>query len=290
LDSPKTFKQELTIKNIVMNEINRFLKEDLGKEGDITSDALFTKQTARAVIISKEDCIIAGLDEARQVFKKVGAKSTSLVKDGSPVKKSTTVIEIKGPVRSILKGERLSLNIIGRMSGIATETRILVERCHKINPRVTIAATRKTTPGFRIFEKKAIILGGGEPHRYGLFDAVIIKDNHLRIIGSVEEAIKTVTSKIHNKIIEIEVENESDALSAAKMKVDVIMLDNLDSDTGKKITRKIREINPCILIEVSGGITKDNIDKYASFADRISLGYLTHSVRNKDFSLEIFKN
>jgi len=273
-----------------MNEINRFLKEDLGKEGDITSDALFTKQTARAVIISKEDCVIAGLDEARQVFKKVGAKSTSLVKDGSPVKKSTTVIEIKGPVRSILKGERLSLNIIGRMSGIATETRILVERCHKINPRVTIAATRKTTPGFRIFEKKAIILGGGEPHRYGLFDAVIIKDNHLRIIGSVEEAIKTVTSKIHNKIIEIEVENESDALSAAKMKVDVIMLDNLDSDTGKKITRKIREINPCILIEVSGGITKDNIDKYASFADRISLGYLTHSVRNKDFSLEIFKN
>jgi len=273
-----------------MNEIDRFLREDLGKEGDITSDALFTKQTARAIIISKEDCIVAGLEEARQVFKTIGATAKSLVKDGSVVKKGTTVIEIKGPVRSILKGERLALNIIGRMSGIATETKKIVERCHTINPRVTIAATRKTTPGFRIFEKKAIVLGGGEPHRYGLFDAVLIKDNHLRIIGSVEEAIKIVKSKIRNKIIEIEVENESDALAAAKMNVDVIMLDNLNPRLGKIIARKIREINSGILIEVSGGITRDNIDKYASFADRISLGYLTHSIKNKDFSLEIFKN
>jgi nicotinate-nucleotide pyrophosphorylase (carboxylating) len=273
-----------------MDEIDRFLKEDLGKEGDITSDALFTKQTARAIIISKEDCIVAGLEEARQVFKTIGATAKSLVKDGSAVIKGTTVVEIKGPVRSILKGERLALNIIGRMSGIATETKKIVERCLKINPRVTISATRKTTPGFRIFEKKAIVLGGGEPHRYGLYDAVLIKDNHLRIIGSVEEAIKTVKSKIRNKIIEIEVENESDALSAAKMNVDVIMLDNLDPRTGKIIAKKIREINPGILIEVSGGITRDNIDKYASFADCISLGYLTHSIKNKDFSLEIFKN
>lgn len=273
-----------------MDEIDRFLREDLGKEGDITSDALFEKQIARGVIIAKEDCIVAGLEEARQVFKKMGATATSLVNDGAVVKKSTIVIKIEGPVRAILKGERLALNIIGRMSGIATETRTIVERCHKINPRVTIAATRKTTPGFRIFEKKAVIIGGGEPHRYGLYDAIIIKDNHLKMIGSVEKAIKAVTRKIRNKIIEIEVENESDALSAAKMNVDVIMLDNLDPRTGKIITCKIREINPDILIEVSGGITKDNIDKYASFADRISLGYLTHSIKNKDFSLEIFKS
>ena len=211
-----------------MDDIDRFLREDLGEEGDITSDALFTKHTAHAIIISKEDCIVAGLEEAQQVFKKLGATATSLVKDGSVIKKSTTVIEIKGQARSILKGERLALNIIGRMSGIATETKKIVDRCRKINPRVTIAATRKTTPGFRIFEKKAVVLGGGEPHRYGLFDAVLIKDNHLKIIGSVEEAIQTVKSKIHDKIIEIEVENESDALSAARMNVDVIMLDNLD--------------------------------------------------------------
>ena len=273
-----------------MDDIDRFLSEDLGEEGDVTSDVLFTKQTAHAIIIAKEDCIVAGLEEAQQVFKKLGVVATSLVKDGSAVKKSTIVIEITGQARPILKGERLALNIIGRMSGIATETKKIVDRCRKINPRVMIAATRKTTPGFRIFEKKAVILGGGEPHRYGLFDAVLIKDNHLKLIGSVEEAIRTVKSKIHDKIIEIEVENESDALSAARMNVDVIMLDNLDPIIGKIITRKIREINPDVLIEVSGGITGDNIEKYASFADRISLGYLTHSIKNKDFSLEIFKN
>jgi nicotinate-nucleotide pyrophosphorylase (carboxylating) len=288
--SPKTFKQELPIKNIVMDEITRFLSEDLGKKGDITSDALFTTQRARAVIFAKQDCIIAGLQEAQRVFKKTGATTTVLVKDGDAVTNGKTVMEIEGFIRSILKGERLALNLIGRMSGIATETKKIVQRCTKINPKVTIAATRKTTPGFRLFEKKAVILGGGEPHRYGLYDAVLIKDNHLKMIGSVEAAIKRTRRKFRNKSIEIEVENETDALTAAKMDVEAIMLDNLNPQAGKKIARKIREINPVILIEVSGGITKDNIDKYASFADRISLGCLTHSIKNIDFSLEIFKN
>ena len=275
---------------MVMDEIDRFLKEDLGDKGDITSNALFTRQTAKACIITKEECIVAGLQEAVRVFKRVGATATLLVKDGDAVQKRIPVLEIKGTVRSILKGERLALNIIGRMSGIASETKRLVERCKKINPRVTIAATRKTTPGFRSFEKKAVMLGGGMPHRYGLYDAVLIKDNHLKIIGSVEEAIKKVKKKIPDKIIEIEVENESDALIAATMRADVIMLDNLNPKSGQRIARKVREINPDIIIEVSGGITPTNIENYASFADRISLGYLTHSVRNKDFSLEIFKN
>jgi nicotinate-nucleotide pyrophosphorylase (carboxylating) len=288
--SPKTFKQELPIKNIVMDEITRFLSEDLGKKGDITSDALFTTQRARAVIFAKQDCIIAGLQEAQRVFKKTGATTTVLVKDGDAVTNGKTVMEIEGFIRSILKGERLALNLIGRMSGIATETKKIVQRCTKINPKVTIAATRKTTPGFRLFEKKAVILGGGEPHRYGLYDAVLIKDNHLKMIGSVETAIKRTRRKFRNKSIEIEVENEPDALTAAKMNVGVIMLDNLDPKRGKNIARKIRKINPDILIEVSGGITPENIEKYASFADRISLGYLTHSIKNIDFSLEIFKN
>jgi nicotinate-nucleotide pyrophosphorylase (carboxylating) len=285
--SPKTFKQELPIKNIVMDEITRFLSEDLGKKGDITSDALFTTQRARAVIFAKQDCIIAGLQEAQRVFKKTGATTTVLVKDGDAVTNGKTVMEIEGFIRSILKGERLALNLIGRMSGIATETKKIVQRCTKINPKVTIAATRKTTPGFRLFEKKAVILGGGEPHRYGLYDAVLIKDNHLKMIGSVEAAIKRTRRKFRNKSIEIEVENEPDALTAAKMNVGVIMLDNLDPKRGKNIARKIRKINPDILIEVSGGITPENIEKYASFADRISLGYLTHSIKNIDFSLEI---
>jgi nicotinate-nucleotide pyrophosphorylase (carboxylating) len=255
-----------------MDEIDRFLSEDLGKEGDITSDALFTNENASAVIIAKDDCIIAGLAEAQQVFERTGAKAKSLLKDGALVKKGTTVMKIDGPSRSILKGERLALNFIGRMSGIATETNTLVQRCRRRNPKVTIAATRKTTPGFRFYEKKAILLGGGESHRYGLFDGILIKDNHLKIIGSVEEAIRKVQEKAQNKSIEIEVENESDALIAARMNVDVLMLDNFNAKAGAIVAQKVREINPHILIEVSGGITSENIDQYAAFADRISLG------------------
>ena len=273
-----------------MNDIDRFLREDVGKKGDITSDALFTGQTARAVLIAKEGCVVAGLLEAQEVFTKVGASVLLLAKDGKIVQKGDSVMEVQGLVLSILKGERLALNIIGRMSGIASETRKLVHCCKKINPAVTIVATRKTTPGFRMFEKKAVILGGGEPHRYGLYDAVLIKDNHLKMFDSVEKAIEKIQEKLPRHPIEIEVENETDALTAAKMNVETIMLDNFNPQTGKNVARKIRQQNPDIIIEVSGGITAGNIEKYAVFADRISLGCLTHSVKNKDFSLEIFKN
>ena len=270
-----------------MDDIDRFLKEDLKDEGDVTSDSLFTTENGKAHIIVKEDCIVAGLKEAKKVFEKTGAKIKLHVKDGDFVKKQTIVAEIKGPVRSILKGERLALNFLCRMSGIATETRKLVDKCRAINKQVTVAATRKTTPGFRKYEKKAVVLGGGEAHRYGLYDVVMIKDNHIKSVGSVEKAIKRIKQKIHDKIIEVEVENEEDALVAAKMNVDVIMLDNFNPEKGKLIAKKIREINNDITIEISGGVTPDNIVDYASFANRISLGYLTHSAKAKDFSLEI---
>ncbi len=270
-----------------MDDIERFLNEDLGQEGDITSESLFANEIGQAKIFSKEDCIVAGLEEISIVFKRTGAETELNVSDGDFVKKNTIVAKIKGPIISILKGERLALNILGRMSGIATQTKELVDLCKSINPKVTVAATRKTTPGFRKFEKKAVFVGGGETHRFGLFDAVMIKDNHLKAIGSVENAIKKVKNKVQNKIIEIEVENEKDALVAARMNVDVIMLDNFDSEKAEKITKKIKQINPHVLIEISGGITRNNIEEYANFADRISLGCLTHSSKNKDFSLEI---
>ena len=270
-----------------MDDIDRFLKEDLGEAGDITSDSLFTDELAVAKIIAKEDCNVAGLKETEKIFKKTGAKTELKVSDGDFVKKETIIALIKGHARSILKAERLALNIIGRMSGIATETKKLVEICKSINPKVTIAATRKTTPGFRKFEKRAIEIGGGEPHRFGLYDAVMIKDNHIKLIGSVEEAIKKVKEKIKDKVIEVEVENDEDAAIAAKLGVDVIMLDNFDPKSAEIIAKKIRQINYDVLIEISGGVTFDNITEYASFADCISLGYLTHSIKNKDFSLEI---
>ena len=269
-----------------MDDIDRYLVEDLGEKGDITSNALFTNETAQAVIIAKESCVVAGLEEMKVVFERTGANVKLFANDGDYIKANVVVAEIYGPVRSILKGERLALNFICKMSGIATETKKLTDMCRKINPKVTIAATRKTTPGFRKYEKKAVILGGGESHRFGLFDAVMIKDNHIKCIGSVEEAIKRIKKNIHNEIIEIEVENEKDALTAANMNVDIIMLDNFDSISAKRITKKIKQVNPNVLIEISGRITLNNITKYAAFADRISLGYITHSIKSADFSLE----
>jgi len=270
-----------------MDDIDRYLQEDLGSKGDITSDSMFTDEQAKARIIAKEKCIVAGLEEAKTVFEKTGAKTVLKVADGDFVNENTIIADVDGSVRSILKGERLALNFICRMSGIATETKRLVDNCRAINPRVTVAATRKTTPGFRKYEKKAVAIGGGEAHRFGLYDAVMIKDNHIKCVGSVEEATSRVRQKVQGKVIEVEVENEKDALTAAKMKVDVIMLDNFDPEAGESAAKKIREINRDALIEVSGGVTPDNIVKYASFADRISLGYITHSVKSRDFSLEI---
>jgi len=270
-----------------MDEIDRYLEEDTSNIGDITSEALFTGENVKANIISKENCVIAGLEDAGIVFKKTGAKFTALYRDGDYVERGKVVAEINGKALDILLGERLSLNIIGRMSAIATETKKLVKIVKKINPDVKIAATRKTTPGFRKFEKKSVEIAGGEAHRYGLFDAVMIKDNHIKIIGSIEKAIKIIKKKVKDKTIEVEVENEKDAILSAKLGVDVIMIDNLDPINSKKISDKIREINKNIKIEISGGINPGNIKDYAHFADRISLGYLTHSIKNKDFSLEI---
>jgi nicotinate-nucleotide pyrophosphorylase (carboxylating) len=270
-----------------MKEFEFYLDEDLGDKEDITSNSLFTNEKVTAQIISNEECIVAGLEETKIIFKKLGSKTLTLVKDGEYIKKNKIICKIKGPAKSILTGERLVLNIIGRMSGVATETKNLVDKCKKINPKIQIAATRKTTPGFRKFEKKAVTLGGGESHRQGLYDVVMIKDNHIKIVGSIEDAIIRVKQKIKNKIIEVEVENKEDALTAAKLDVDVIMLDNFDPVSAKKTIDKIREINSRILIEISGGITPKNILDYVKFADRISLGFLTHSIKSKNFSLEI---
>ncbi len=270
-----------------MDNFDRFLYEDLDDEGDVTSNALFDKERGTAVLFVKESCIIAGLTEAENVFMKTGAGLSMLYHDGEKVQKNTKIATISGPIRSILSAERLSLNFLGRMSAIATTTHTLVERCKKINPNLTIAATRKTTPGFRLYEKKAVQIGGGEAHRFGLYDAVMIKDNHIKAVGSIEKAIKRVLSRVKNKTIEVEVDTPKDAQIAAGYPVDVIMLDNFSAQDAKVTAELIRKKNPNIIIEISGGITPKNITDFAAYADRISLGYLTHTVINKDFSLEI---
>jgi nicotinate-nucleotide pyrophosphorylase (carboxylating) len=271
------------------SRIREFLKEDIGS-GDITSE-LVVPADARAGgrIICKTDCVLAGLAEAAELFAELGAEVVKSKKDGNPAKKGEVVMEIRGTARHILAGERLALNIIMRMSGIATLTHELVQRCWKVNPKVRIAATRKTTPGFREFEKRAVLLGGGDPHRYGLYDAILIKDNHIRIAGGVVEALKRARKGSFTKKVEIEVESREDALLALDNGADIIMLDNFRPAEFTKLSGELKRKRPGILIEASGGITPDNVVEYARGADIISLGWLTHSARSIDFSMDVEK-
>lgn len=264
-----------------------FLKEDLGK-GDITTKALIGKQRAVALVFAKQDCVLAGLEEASQIFGLLGLKTSTAFVDGQHIHEGDRVLRIEGPARSILVGERVALNFMMRMSGIATQTRELVERCKKINPDAEVAATRKTTPGFRYYEKKAVTLGGGNPHRFRLDSEYLIKDNHLFIVESVSGAIKRAKEKAKGKKIEVEVKTEEEAMEAAKSGADIIMLDNMPPETGARATERIRGICNA-KIEASGGITPENIEEYATYADMISLGWLTHSYQSMDFSLEIIE-
>jgi nicotinate-nucleotide pyrophosphorylase (carboxylating) len=269
-----------------MREPHEFLAEDVGR-GDITSEALISNQIVRAIIIAKEDCVVAGMEVAAGIFRHEGLDVQIVVKDGTYAIKGTTVMKIEGRARALLGSERLALNFIMRLSGIATITRKLVDICKPLNPNIKIAATRKTTPGLRKYEKDAVELGGGIRHREGLYDQFLIKDNHLQVVGSISEAIKKARKYRPGIKVEIEVTNLAGAEEAAREGVDIIMLDNMKPAQAGKAAARIRKINPKIVIEISGGITPKNIHRYAEFADVISLGWLTHSVKATDFSLEI---
>ena len=187
-----------------MDDIDRFLREDLDEKGDITSEAILGDEEAKAYIVAKEACILAGIEEAIEVFKRTGAVAKPLKKDGDEVKAKEKIMEVGGRLKAILAGERLALNFICRMSGIASLTHQLTKICRKKNPSILIAATRKTTPGFRKYEKKAVKIGGGYPHRMGLYDGILIKDNHLACV-SIREAIR----KARRLGMPVEVEEES---------------------------------------------------------------------------------
>ena len=266
-----------------MDDIDRFLKEDLDEKGDITSEAILGDEEAKAYIVAKEQCILAGMEEAIETFKRMGAIAKPLKKDGDETKANEKIMEIEGKLKAILAAERLALNFLARMSGIASLTHELTKICRRKNPNVRIAATRKTTPGFRKYEKKAVAIGGGYPHRMGLYDGILIKDNHLACV-SIREAIRK--ARRLGLPVEVEVESIEDAVIAAEEGADIIMLDNMKPAQAVIAASKVRQIKPDVKIEVSGGITPDNITNY-TFADIISLGMLTHSVKSKDFSLEI---
>ncbi len=269
-----------------MDEIDRFLEEDIGS-GDVTTLMFVPDIESTATIVCEDDAVVAGLEEAEITFSKLGAEARRLVEDGTFVERGTKVMEISGPARGITTAERTALNIMMRMSGIATIVHDATERCRPFSETVKIAGTRKTTPGFRRFEKKAIVLGGGDPHRFGLYDLVLIKDNHIAAAGGIENVMERTLDLEYNMKVEVEVENAHDAEVAAKCGADIIMLDNRSPEEAKELYDLIKSIDPGIMVEVSGRVTMDNVADYATCADRISMGCVTHSVRAIHFSLSM---
>lgn len=276
-----------TKENILIEKIvEQALLEDIGT-GDITTDSVVhSNLKAKGIIKTSEDGIVAGLNIVNLVFKKLDSEIIfqEKIKDGMKVTRGKVLAEIGGSSRTILMGERVALNFLQRMSGIAT---ITFKFCQEVKDfPVRIVDTRKTTPGLRILEKYAIRMGGGYNHRFGLYDAVLIKDNHIAVSGGIKSAVNSVRKKIsHTVKIEVEVENLSQLKDALEMKVDIIMLDNMDLDT---MEEAVKIAKGKALIEASGGITLEKVRKIAQTGvDLISIGSLTHSVKSLDISMEI---
>jgi len=260
-----------------------FLAEDIGK-GDITS-ALLDKKKITVKIISRENAILAGVTHAKEIFKLKGCASKILKKDGSKIKPNGTIMTITGDAGKILSCERTALNLLTRMSGIATQTNFLVK---KIPAKTKLYATRKTAPGLRYFDKEAVEIGGGKKHRLRLDEMVMIKDNHIAIHDSLESLIKKAKSK--HKKFEVEVENIPDVILAAKSGASIVMLDNFTPAQIKKaiVTLKNQKLRSKVLLEASGGINEKNIASYGKTGvDIISVGSITNSVKGIDMSLEI---
>jgi nicotinate-nucleotide pyrophosphorylase (carboxylating) len=270
--------------------LNNFLQEDIGA-GDITSDNIIpTDLKARAEIVCKSRfAIVCGLEEASVIFDICGCKSDVLVRDGSKIVKGTVVMNVSGYARAILKAERTVLNILMRMSGIATDTRRMVD----IAKGVSILATRKTAPGLRYFDKKAVVFGGGATHRMRLDDMVLIKDNHIELVSDLRKCIKLARENVGSSIkVECEARTKKEALTAAAAEADAVMLDNFTPRQAQKTIRAIRQmkLRNNIKIELSGGINQNNIRCYSKTKpDFISIGYITHSSKAINFSLEIMK-
>jgi len=291
-DNSILFFDEIELRSILIN----FLNEDIGT-GDITSELLIDdKIHADAQIICKNEgeSIVSGLKEAKTIFDICDCDSKLLVNDGDILKRGTPVMNISGLAKSILKSERTALNLIMHMSGISTKTYQFVKELGDFSKLVNIASTRKTSPGLRYFDKKAVILGGGISHRSGLDKMILIKDNHIAITGSVKNAINIIKSKYGTKKkIECEVTDHDGLIDAIQSQADIVMLDNFTPEAVQNSLEKIIHlgIRNKIIIEVSGGITLDNVYKYASSKPNvISIGSLTHSFQAIDFSLEIQTN
>ena len=273
-----------------MGQIGEFLAEDLGR-GDITTQATVSEE-ARGVgrFLAKEDLIVCGIEIAEAVFLHLDAESPELepvFNDGDEVTAGTVFATQKGFADVLLAGERTALNLIQRLSGIATLTRQYVRAVEGTN--ASIVDTRKTTPGLRLLEKYAVTVGGAKNHRLGLDDGVLIKDNHIALAGGVKEAVAMAKQKIgHLHKIEVEITNWAQLREAVLAGADIIMIDNQTPDEAAKLVEMSRNMNPSVLIEASGGMNLDTVRSFAEAGvDLISVGKLTHSARAVDISFKI---
>ncbi|MGQ0771534.1 MAG: carboxylating nicotinate-nucleotide diphosphorylase [Nitrososphaerota archaeon] len=267
-------------------ELARFLAEDIGR-GDITADILTNKKIT-AKIISRQAGIVAGVEFAKSLFSMRGCHVKILKKDGASVAPNQTILRISGSTRSILGCERTALNLLSRMSGIATLTAEYVGKIKSVSQKTDLYSTRKTAPGLRFFDKEAVRIGGGRKHRMTLSDMMMVKDNHVASEGSLAKLIQK--AKKRSKTFEVEVENQADAVLAASLGVPIIMLDNFPPARIRKtiITLKKLGLRNKVRLEASGGINIKNIKEFARTGiDMISVGKITNSADAIDFSLEV---
>ena len=273
---------------VSLDYLLHFIDED-APSGDVTSEAVIPDICCRAEIVAEQSGIIAGLCEATMLFSHYGVTVEQFAQDGRSVKAGDKLLSLSGDAKKILLVERTALNIIGRMSGIATQTQEITDNIYKKNPQCRVAGTRKTCPGFRALDKKAVRLGGGEPHRGSLSDGILIKDNHLALIP-LKKAITDAKKITLYKKIEVEVDTPADALLAASSGADIILLDNMNPGLVKITLDELIKngLRDRVIIELSGGITPETLSDFAALGvDVISMGALTHTVKNFSVKLEI---
>lgn len=265
--------------------IERALQEDLGT-GDLSSSIFPASSKTQAKIYAKEEGIVCGLEITKQVFLTIDEELeiTLLYQDGEPVERGQVVMEIKGKVNSILKGERVALNFLQHLSGVATATNQLVRECEGLPTKIT--DTRKTLPGLRMLQKYAVRMGGGQNHRFGLYDGVMLKDNHIAAAGGIKPAVEAARKNIGHMVkIEVECESLEQVREALEAGADVIMLDNMDLE---EMSQAVKIVDGKAILEASGGIKQGAVKAIAQTGvDVISVGAITHSVKALDFSLDL---
>lgn len=277
--------RELRYSSLLQGTIRRALQEDIG-QGDITSFLIIPEEReAGARLIAKEDFILAGMPFVEEVFRVIdpAVRVTAHMPEGFAVKEGDIIAEIAGRARSLLAGERVSLNLLQRVSGIATLTHSFVERVKDLPVKIT--DTRKTVPGMRLMEKYGVRMGGGANHRFGLFDGILIKDNHIEVAGGVKEAVLRARKGHHLLKIEVEVRNGDEVKEALEAGADIIMLDNMSLSA---MEEAVRFVQGKALLEASGNVRLETVRSIAETGvDIISVGALTHSARAADISMKI---